>query len=93
MSSPIFTYAAELQKRMGEEFALVQEAEYERAVEATNGYMSTNPHADSWTVFFNGFAFEKYASPELREHVLRFTRTTRNVFEQQWLDNYLGDKK
>lgn len=76
---------------MGREYAILQEAEYLKAVEATHGYMSIRSDISSWDVYTKPHYFQ-FSTDELKEHVLRFTRTTRNVFEQQWLDNYLGDK-
>lgn len=76
---------------MGEEFAILQEAEFESAHEATNGNMSLDSRVSSWSVFTKPNVFSAFATTELRDYVLQFGRTTRNVFEQQWLDNYLGD--
>jgi hypothetical protein len=86
-TSSIFAYAAELRKQMLEEYRLVQEDEYARALHATNGYM-TRDGKDSWDVFFGPpNVFEKWATDELKEHG---RPTTRTAFEREWLNNYLG---
>ena len=82
MSSPIFTWAKEAYAEMRAEYAIVQEAEYARAEEATNGYMTTNDDYNSWSAFKQ----ERYLTQELIEHLEQFPSTKADDFEQEWLD-------
>ena len=82
MSSPIFTWAKQAYAEMRAEYAIVQEAEYARAQEATNGYMSLHDNYSAWEVFNKNI----YRTDELIEHLEQFPSTKADDFEQEWLD-------
>lgn len=91
-TSSIYAYAESLRREMLAEYHIVQEQQYEAAVEATNGYMVNSRgrerHLTGWDVFHGPpNVFDAYATDELKEHG---RPTTRTRFEKDWLQARVG---
>lgn len=96
--SAIYAYAADLWREMREEYALVQEAEYAQAVDATDGNLvNARGVAKGWTswqvMWASWTVLRAYGTEELLDHLRTNPRTERRDFERSWLDTYLGDSQ
>lgn len=91
-TSSIYAYAESLRREMLAEYHIVQEQQYEAAVEATNGYMVNDRGRErgmtGWDVFHGPpNVFDAYATDELKAHG---RPTTRTGFEKDWLQARVG---
>lgn len=91
-TSSIYAYAESLRREMLAEYYIVQEAEHNAAVVATNGYMVNRRGRErgltGWDVFHGPpNVFEAYATDELKDHGRPLTRT---AFEREWLEARVG---
>ena len=93
-SSAIYAFAEELRREMLAEYGAIREAQYEAAVEATNGIMvnarGRKLGVSTWAVFESPTLRAAYGSAELRQHLAAHPRTTRTEFEASWLERWRG---
>ena len=95
-NSAIFTFAADLRRRMIRDYQDLAEAQYEAALEGTGGVM-TNALCEergytSRAVYeAHAATIAVYGSRELQDYLEHTPRVTRTAFEAQWLENYLGE--
>ena len=93
-TSAIYAFAEELRREMLAEYGAIREAQYNAAVEATNGVMvnarGRELGVSTWAVFEGPSLLAAYGSPELRAHLAAHPRTTRADFEASWLERWRG---
>lgn len=94
-TSSIYAYAESLRRDMLADYSILQEAEYDAAVNATNGYMvnarGLQKCLNGWDVFHGApNVFDAYATDELRDYTKERPRTTRTTYEHHWLESHVG---